>query len=135
VLRTIVVVVNLVELAGIPSSDVEAIARVGASALISGRHELARQVFEGLIALEPERADFRLCLAIAWQKDDEAKAVDVLHALLARTDVDDATQVRALLLRAELTAKHDKLSARSDLGRAHELAKTSPDARAALEQG
>ena len=125
---------SLAALAGVAPGDVDALARVGASALVSGRAELACTVFRGLCALEPEVAEHQLHLAAAARAGgDEAAALGALDRAVALGN-DDAVTVAALLLRAELVAKHDREAAKADLGQARALAARSPAARKALEQ-
>lgn len=125
---------SLAALAGIASGDVEAIARIGASALVTGRTELACTVFRGLCALEPTVAAHHLHLAAAARAHgDEASAFAALDRAVALGN-DDAVTVHALLMRAELVARTDREAAKLDLGRARGLAARSPEAKKALEQ-
>lgn len=130
---------SLAELAGLPPGDVDAIARVGASAMASGRYALAVKIYEALVALEPLVHAHRLRLAFAQHgAGDTRRALDALDACLVEgTTLPPGAQVHALLLRAELvaTGPGGREAARADLGRAHALAARSPEAKAALDGG
>jgi hypothetical protein len=121
-------------LAGVAAGDVDAIARVGASALLTGRAALAQKVFAGLAALEPAVGRHRLFLAEAHKlAGDSAGARATLDALIDDAAADEATLVHALVARATLRSA-DRDGARSDLSRAKVLAEGSAEARAAWEQ-
>lgn len=127
---------SLAALAGVAPSDVDALARVGASALVAGRAELACKVFRGLSALEPAVPAHRLHLAAAERAHGNlAAALSALDSVIADTAADDAVKVHALLLRAELVARTDRAAAKGDLARAKDLAASSPAAKKAWEQG
>lgn len=127
---------SLAALAGVEATDVEALARVGASALVAGRAELACKVFRGLSALEPAVAAHRLHLAAAERAQGNlAGALAALDSVIADTAAEDGVKVHALLLRAELVARTDRAAAKGDLARARDLAARSPAAKKAWEQG
>jgi hypothetical protein len=113
--------------------DVDAIARVGAAALQGGRYALAEQVFDALVALEPDVPLhlFHLALARQGRGDIDGAVVAVTAQLQACAGVDDDDVARALLLRAELRGRADRDQALADLAAARDL--TSPAARAVVD--
>lgn len=123
--------VSLKDVAGLSTGDVNAVAKVGASALQSGRFDLAVKVFSSLLSLDPGNAQHLLHLAVAHQGAAQRElAVDALTRFL---DVDlpkPLTDVaRALLLRAELMGPTDKPAAARDLAAARVLAARSADVK------
>lgn len=127
--------VSLKDFTGLGAKDVDAIARVGASALQGGRFELAVKVFAALVALEPQQALHQLHQAVAQQKaghrdDAIASLTEFLDSDLPKALADVA---QALLLRAELVGTKDKAAAARDLGAARALASRSAEARRVVE--
>lgn len=125
--------VALRDLGGLSGVDVDAIARVGAAALVGGRFAPAEQVFVALTALEPDVPAHWLHVALARQgRGDVDGAVAACTALLrAVSDADCEDAARALLLRAELCGRTKPDDARADLAAARAL--PSPAARAVVD--
>lgn len=111
----------------VAAEDLAALTRVGAAALVGGRHELAERVFTGLAALAPHEPIHALHLAAARHARgdvvgalaavDEALVLDANgNSALERDD-----EVDALLLRAELRGRSAPDAALADLSRARTL--------------
>jgi hypothetical protein len=129
--------VALRDLAGVSADELAALARLGAAAYQGQRFGDARRVFEGLAALEPDRAvhQFHLALAAAGEKDTNV----ALAALARYFDLDDAKDpgdvARALMLRVQLCHTADRPQAEADYAVLRALAERSPSARRVLEGG
>lgn len=128
--------VPLKDLAGLSHNDLDAIARLGASALQGGRLALALEVFTGLEALDPEQPLHVLHQAVVHKAAGRrAEAIDAVTRFL---DADlpkglpDAA--RALLLRAELLGATDKEAAARDLMAARALAQHAPEVKRIIEE-
>lgn len=121
--------VTLKDLAQLSATDVDAIAKVGASAVQSGRFELAVRVFSCLAELDPGEPLHLLHCAVAHQgAGQRAEAITQLTRFLDADVPKTLPDVaRALLLRAELHGAANRPAAAADLLAARALAARVPE--------
>ncbi|MBI1946354.1 MAG: hypothetical protein HYS27_11690 [Deltaproteobacteria bacterium] len=129
--------VALKDVAGLTPADMDAIAKVGASAIQSGRFELAVRVFSSLAALDPGEPLHLLHCAFAHKGAGQRDlAIEQLGRFLD-ADVPKALPdvARALLLRAELHGAGNRAAAAADLLAARALAARSPEVKQIVDGG
>jgi hypothetical protein len=104
-------------------ADVDAVARLGAAALVGKQLPRAHKIFEGLCALQPAVMTHRLHLAcVHAAMGNHAAARANLDIVVDANPSDTRLLSEALHMRAELRAKDDREGARADLGAARKVA-------------
>ncbi len=120
-------------LLSIAHADVDAVARLGAAALVGQQWPRALKIFAALCALQPESMTHRLHLACVQRAMGQNAALrDSLDLLVdSAHDDDKALVAEALRMRAQLrVAQDDRAGARGDLAAARQLDVSSANAHA-----